>query len=184
MIGLTLQGNLQRWSGQRRLPLYRQRASYRLSDIGQQSSNHHADWYDQYSYSLLSLLTCFPPTSSLPIIAGVQEPSATLSPSASHAAFPSPVLPPAFPCAETTPVPAQEPVLFPILPHRSTPLAEHFFDGPEHHAHSRRLICAFPPRAGRRCHQREPRRRLRLDHPHQCHPPSACRATAGHRSPV
>ena len=40
-----------------------------------------------------SLLTCLRPTSSSPLIAKVQEPSATLPLSALHATFPSPVLP-------------------------------------------------------------------------------------------
>ncbi len=43
-----------------------QRASYGRSNIGQQSSNQHADWCDQYSHCLLSLLTCLRPTSLLP----------------------------------------------------------------------------------------------------------------------
>ena len=93
------------------LPLCSQRAGYGRSDIGQQSSTRHADWCDQYSHFLLSLLTCLRPTSSPPHIAEVQEPSATLPPSALNAATPNPVLPPSLPCTEATPMPTQEPVL-------------------------------------------------------------------------
>ena len=67
-------------------------AGYGRSDIGQQSSDQHADWYGQYIHCLLSLLTCLRPTSSLSLIAEVQEPSPILPPSALQAVLPSPVL--------------------------------------------------------------------------------------------
>ena len=60
----------------------------------------HADRYDQYSHSPLSLPDLFSTyrTSLSPLIAEVQEPSATLPPSILHAALLSPVLPPGVPC--------------------------------------------------------------------------------------
>ena len=87
IIGANIHDNLQRCSGRRQSPLYSQRADYGWSDIGQPSSNQHADWYDQSNHCLSST---FQFTS---IIAEVWEPSATLPPSTLHASFPSPVLP-------------------------------------------------------------------------------------------
>ena len=57
MIGTNVHDNLQRRSGPHRSPLYGQRAGYGRSNIDRQSSNQYADWYDQYSHCLLSLLT-------------------------------------------------------------------------------------------------------------------------------
>ena len=92
-VTLGLAPTFTRRSGRRRSPLC-QRAGYKRSDIGQQPSHQHADWCDQYSYCLLSLLTCPRPASSPSLIAKVQEPLPPLPPSAFYAAFPSPVLPP------------------------------------------------------------------------------------------
>ena len=97
MIGVDNLHNPQRRSGRRRVPLYSQGAGYGRSDIGQQSSTQHAGWYDQYSHCLLSLLTCLRPSGSSPLIAEVQEPSATLPPPVSNAASLSPILPPGLP---------------------------------------------------------------------------------------
>ena len=95
------------------------------SDIGQQSSDQHADWYHQYSHCLLSLLTCLRPTSSPPLITEVQDPSATLPPSTLRAAFPSPVLLADPPCP-------QEPLLSFPSPASLDTHAKHFFDGSQH----------------------------------------------------
>ena len=179
IIGAKIHDNPQRRSGRRQLPLYSQGIGHRRRDIGRQSITQHADWYDQYSHCLLSLLTCLRPASSPPLIAEVQEPSATLPPSALNAAFPSPVLPPGLPCTEATPMPAQGPVLSFPSPASLDSLAEHFFDEFEHHARAPAVPYA---QTGRSYLQRKPQRRLRLDYPHWCLSPYACRATIGHRS--
>ena len=119
--------------------MYGQRTGPKRSDIGQQSSHQHADWYDQYIHCLLSLLTSPRPTSSPPLVAEVQEPSATLPPSALHAASPSPVPPPGL-------VPKrlrrQHEGWFSLSHPRYPSLAEHFFDGSEHRA---RTLAAHIP---------------------------------------
>ena len=106
-----------------------------------------------------------------------------------HAAFPSPVLPPGLPCTEATPMPAQEPVLTFPFPAPLDALAEHSFDGTEHRA--RTPAVPYAPsllRLGDATTKGSPSVRLRLDHairlyhPHRCRPPSACRASTGHRS--
>ena len=106
------------------------------SDISQQSSDQHADWYHQYSHCLLSLLTCLRPTSSPPLITEVQDPSSTLPPSNFHAAFPSPVLPADPPCP-------QEPVLSFPSPASLDAHAKHFFDGCQHRR--RTLYVTYAP---------------------------------------
>ena len=169
--------------------MYSQRIGPKRSDIGQQSSHQHADWYDHYSHCLLSLLTCLPPTSSPPLVAEVQEPSATLPPSALDAAFLSPVPPPdlvmkRLRCQHKGRFSLSHP---PHPPHRSTLSLSVSLTGPNT-GRALPLPIYFFRLTGRRYHQRKPQRRLRLDHAirldhwNRCRPPSAYRVTTGHRS--
>jgi len=114
----------QRWSGRRRSPLYSQRADYGWSDIGQPSSDQHADWYDQSSHCLSST---FQFTSVYCRRSGTVSYSTTIC--FAYVLLRLSFLPPDLPCTEATPMPAQEPVLSIPSPASLEALAEHFFDG-------------------------------------------------------
>ena len=182
MIGANIHDNLQRRSGPRRLPVYSLGAGHGWSDIGRQSSTQHADWYDQYSYYLLSLLTCLRPTSPPPLIAEVRELSATLPPSTLNAAFPSPVLPPGLPFTEASPMPAQAPVLSfpsPASLDGLTLSLSIFLTDPKHRARAPAVPSLL--RLGGATAKRSPASPSTRPR-HRYRPPSACRATTGHRS--
>ena len=109
----------------------------------------------------------------------VQELPATLPPSALHAAFHSPVLPPGLPCTEATPMPAQELVLSFPSPHRSRLSLIISLTGPNT---VRTLPLSHMPFPFLDWATLPPKERLRLDHLHRYGPPSARRPTTGHRS--
>ena len=88
-------------------------------------------------------------------------------------------------CTEAAPMTVQESVLSLSSPASPDALAEHLFGESEHRTRAPTVSYALD-RAMQ--HSKEARRRLRLDHailldhPHQCRPPSTCRAIPDHRS--